>query len=116
MSPSQLLNKKFKLSADVTFVRADGTPAENAIYSNEIEDGEIVFFELLGQSGITTPYVKINGKQTYRRLFIQRVYPQIDEKEYEQWQELNKAEKSQSEAQPKSRLKKLRTVKTSKSK
>ena len=34
---------------DLVFLRADGTPSENAIYTQENKDGEIMFFELLGQ-------------------------------------------------------------------
>ena len=33
---------------DLVFLRSDGTPSENAIYTQETKDGEIMFFELLG--------------------------------------------------------------------
>ena len=45
---------------DLVFLRADGTPSENAIYTQENKDGEIMFFELLGQS-------KLNGIKLTRR-------------------------------------------------
>lgn len=55
----------------------DGTPSENAIYTQETKDGEIMFFELLGQSKLNGIKLTIDGKEPYRRLLIRRVYPAI---------------------------------------
>ena len=62
---------------DLVFLRADGTPSENAIYTQENKDGEIMFFELLGQSKLNGIKLTIDGKEPYRRLLIRRVYPAI---------------------------------------
>ena len=62
---------------DLVFLRPDGTPSENAIYTQENKDGEIMFFELLGQSKLNGIKLTIDGKEPYRRLLIRRVYPAI---------------------------------------
>ncbi len=62
---------------DLVFLRADGTPSENAIYTQETKDGEIMFFELLGQSKLNGIKLTIDGREPYRRLLIRRVYPAI---------------------------------------
>lgn len=64
---------------DLVFLRADGTQSENAIYTQETKDGEIMFFELLGQSKLNGIKLTINGREPYRRLLIRRVYPAIHE-------------------------------------
>lgn len=50
---------------------------ENAIYTQENKDGEIMFFELLGQSKLNGIKLTIDGREPYRRLLIRRVYPAI---------------------------------------
>ena len=62
---------------DLVFLRSDGTPSENAIYTQETKDGEVMFFELLGQSKLNRIKLTIDGKEPYRRLLIRRVYPAI---------------------------------------
>lgn len=62
---------------DLVFLRADGTPSKNAIYTQEDKNGEIMFFELLGQSKLNGIKLTIDGKEPYRRLLIRRVYPAI---------------------------------------
>jgi len=62
---------------DLVFLRADGTLSENAIYTQEDKNGEIMFFELLGQSKLNGVKLTIDGKEPYRRLLIRRVYPAI---------------------------------------
>lgn len=62
---------------DLVFLRSDGTLSENAIYTQENKDGEIMFFELLGQSKLNGVKLTIDGKEPYRRLLIRRVYPAI---------------------------------------
>ncbi|MGP1530337.1 MAG: hypothetical protein ACTTI3_08420 [Treponema sp.] len=62
---------------DIIFFGSDGQKAENAIYyAEDAHTGEVVFYELLGMSGIDgIPYLKLNGKNVYRRLLIRRVFP-----------------------------------------
>lgn len=68
------------------FFRADGTPANNAVYSAiDKEKGIYVHHEIVGLAGLNgIPYVTINGKQKYRRIIIQPVYPYVKEKEVEE--------------------------------
>ncbi|MDO4765193.1 MAG: hypothetical protein Q4A29_03965 [Eubacteriales bacterium] len=61
----------------VIFCNAKGEVTQNAIYSNyDRERKEMVYYEILGQSGIDgIPYLTMKGKQLYRRILIQRVFP-----------------------------------------
>ena len=56
---------------DIAFFRDDGMPAEGPVYvGGALEDGEQVFFEIIG---LAKPV--IDGKEKYRRLLIRRVFP-----------------------------------------
>lgn len=58
---------------NIAFFRDDGIPAEGPVYTGgETEDGEQVFFEVVG---IAKPV--IDGKEKYRRLLIRRVFPYV---------------------------------------
>ena len=73
------------LPDDIKFVHADGTLATNAVASVGVDEetGEVIFYELLGQTGIgDIPYLSVNGKNVYRRVMIQRVYPVLNEDTY----------------------------------
>lgn len=51
-------------------MRSDGTMSENVVYTANSEDGEVLFFELMG---IARP--KLGGRNMYQRLLIRRVFP-----------------------------------------
>ena len=56
---------------NILFLRADGSPAEGAIYvGGEGPDGELFFFELIGNI-----HPRLSGEEKYRRLLIRRVFP-----------------------------------------
>lgn len=63
---------------DVVFFRADGKKAENVVLKGGIDETteESIFYELIGFSGEVGKML-IDGKETYKRLFIQRVYPYL---------------------------------------
>lgn len=57
--------------SNIAFFRNDGIPAKGPVYAGgELEDGEQVFFEVVG---LAKPV--IDGKEKYRRLLIRRVFP-----------------------------------------
>ena len=63
---------------DVVFFRADGKKSQNIVLKGGLDEntGETMFYELLGFSGEIGKML-IDGKETYKRLFIQRVYPYL---------------------------------------
>ncbi len=71
--------QKGDLQEDIVFFTADGREATNAVGTmGEDKNGNLMFFELLGQSSIgDIPCLQAKGKEKYRRLMIQRVYPHI---------------------------------------
>ena len=69
-----------EIDKPIIFCRPDGTLCQNAIVQNIYEDtGEVIFMELLGISTVVKGRLRIRGKEPYKRLFVQRVYPTIDE-------------------------------------
>jgi len=72
-APDSIQGKK------ITYRNSDGEIAKNGVAQFQDQDGELRFYELLGQTGIDgIPYVKINGKQKFRRIMIRQVYPTIE--------------------------------------
>ncbi|MGI5066096.1 hypothetical protein [Treponema putidum] len=65
------------------FFRADGTPVHNVVSSAiDEEKGIYVHHEILGLSGQKNiPTLLIKGKELYRRIILQPVYPYVKEKE-----------------------------------
>lgn len=63
------------------FVRPDGSPVRNAVQGGATDqDGNPVFFEILGMSKLNgVPPLKRGGKEVYKRVLIQRVFPVVDE-------------------------------------
>lgn len=72
------------LKYELVYLRPNGDEAKNAIFQNYDKDTrEIIFYELIGFSGDNTVKGKklfIDGQETYKRLFIQRVYPYMSRK------------------------------------
>lgn len=64
---------------EVVYFRPDGTRATNAIVNRESEDGEMIFMEIIGYSGDggVKPKLLLNGKEPYKRIYIQRVFPYV---------------------------------------
>ncbi|MGV4439902.1 hypothetical protein [Ornithobacterium rhinotracheale] len=81
-----IISEKGEEFKSLKFFTADGREAKNAIYSKEV-NGELIFYELLSVTGVKCegipeiPLTSINGKNTYRRLMIQRVFPHISMEE-----------------------------------
>lgn len=71
--------KEGDIDPRVVFLREDGTIATNTIGTyGQTKEGAMCFWELIGQSQIgDIPTVRIEGKKTYRRIMIQRVYPNV---------------------------------------
>lgn len=64
---------------EIVFLRPDNTLAQNAVVRNyDQATGEVMFFELLGFSGDIKGGVYVDGKEMYKRLFIQRVHPAVE--------------------------------------
>ena len=63
----------------IVFMDSEGNINKNAIYSHCLPDGEIVYFEILGQTKLNGVKVTIDSKEPFRRILIKRVYPHIDE-------------------------------------
>lgn len=79
------MGEQFLDFGEVFFVRSDGELATGGVGScGEDKDGNLIFYEILGQTGIDgIPYLNIEGKQKFRRIIIRRVYPYIKEQEEE---------------------------------
>lgn len=80
---TELLPEDFNLNGKkVFFVHADGTPATRAVgMHGEDTDGNVCFFEIASDK-IARP--KLNGKDKYCRILIQRVFPCVAAMEEEQ--------------------------------
>lgn len=67
------MNKKVK------FIRSDNSFAKNVVVKNyDKNTGEMIFYEIIGGSmEKPKPKLLLNGKEPYKRLFIQRVFPII---------------------------------------
>ena len=72
------INNETIIMKDITFFRADGGKAENVVLKGGMDEktGEAIFYELVGFSGEVGKML-INGKETFKRLFIRRVYPYL---------------------------------------
>lgn len=69
------------LGQEVIFLTPDGEVVENVVLKNTPEKigDEIMFMELIDFSGNVKGGTLIDGKQTFKRLFMRRVYPYIKE-------------------------------------
>ena len=67
---------------EIIFLRADGTRAQNTILQRTISDtGEVMFCELTGYTNENVRgKLKVNGRETFKLLFVQRVFPCIKAK------------------------------------
>jgi hypothetical protein len=65
---------------DIVFRHADGTIAINPVAETGVDEetGEVIFMELHASSLSVKGGTMINGRQTFKRLLIQRVYPTIN--------------------------------------
>lgn len=65
---------------NIKFIRADNSFSGNAIFQNyDKNTGEMIFYELIGGSMENPkPKLLLHGKEPYKRLFIQRVFPVIE--------------------------------------
>lgn len=62
----------------IVYLRPDNTVAENAIYRRTNKaTGEVIFCELLDLSTCVKGGLRVNGKEPYKRIFVQRVYPSM---------------------------------------
>lgn len=63
----------------ILYFRPNGERAENTIVESiNKNDNEVIFMELLGISTPIKGGLRIKGKETYKRLFVQRVYPFLE--------------------------------------
>lgn len=70
-----------KLS-EIKYVRSDGTFSEFVVIPSgyDKQTKEILFYELIGASiEKPKPRLLLNGKEPYKRLYIQRVFPVVEE-------------------------------------
>lgn len=63
----------------LVYLRPNGELATNAIVQRVNEYGEVMFLEILAVSNIIKGGLKLKGKDPYKRVFVQRVYPNIKE-------------------------------------
>lgn len=64
----------------IIFLRSNGEIATNAIVRRvNKKNGEVLFIEIidLAREKIPERKIKINGKEIYQRILIQKVYPNI---------------------------------------
>ena len=65
----------------IKYMRPDGTLATNPVLAGGYnpETDKIIFHEIIGFSGDVKGGVYVDGKEKYKRLLIQRVFPVIRE-------------------------------------
>jgi len=63
---------------EIVFLRPNGELATNAIVKRvNSKNNEVMFMEIVDFSGNVSGGTRINGKQTFKRFFVRRVYPHI---------------------------------------
>lgn len=68
---------------EIVFLRSNGEVATNAIVNRVNEKtNEVMFMEIVDFSGNVRGGSRINGKQTFKRLFVRRVYPHMKLDDY----------------------------------
>lgn len=65
---------------EIIFRHEDGTIAKNPVAEVGVDEdtGEVIFMELHASSLSVKGGTRINGRQTFKRLLVQRVYPTIN--------------------------------------
>ena len=73
--PISWLDKATRIGKTMTvgFMRADDELAKNVVYQFGEDEKNVHFYELMDK----VDDAKVNGKQKYKRLFIQEVFPCI---------------------------------------
>ena len=62
----------------IVYLRPNGDIATNAVFQRVNEaTGELMFMELMGFTNEVKGGLSVDGKEVYKRLFVQRVYPHI---------------------------------------
>ena len=64
----------------IRFIRNDGSLAVNSVVAGgyDPKNGEVIFHEVVGFSGDVKGGVYVDGKEKFKRILIQRVFPVVE--------------------------------------